>query len=339
MEYKCLNKQIYSNDRYSLVPIRFEDRYLIMQWRNEQIYHLRQNKSLTKEDQDAYFENVVAKLFDQEQPGQILFSFLEDGNSIGYGGLVHINWTDRHAEISFIMNTALEKDRFQEIWAAYLGLIEQVAFREMNLHKIFTYAFDLRPHLYPVLESCGFKEEARLKEHCYFGGQHLDVVYHSKMNRIIRFRKPTKEDMLLYFNWNNDPYVRVNSYQLEPTPLENHQNWFYDKIVDENCFMLIFENHLGTPIGQVRIQKQNETTAIIGISVDANHRGKGYASKMIEIASREFFTQHPEICISAYIKIENEASKKAFEKAGYELDEVLEYLRIPSYHYTKRICK
>jgi RimJ/RimL family protein N-acetyltransferase len=38
-------------------------------------------------------------------------------------------------------------------------------------------------------------------------------------------------------------------------------------------------------IGQVRIQKQDENTAVIGISNDANHRGKGYANKMIQIAS------------------------------------------------------
>ena len=37
--YKVLNKQIFISDKYSLVPIRFEDRYNIMKWRNEQIYH------------------------------------------------------------------------------------------------------------------------------------------------------------------------------------------------------------------------------------------------------------------------------------------------------------
>lgn len=45
-----------------------------MKWRNEQIYHLRQAKPLTKEDQNAYFENVVAKLFEDDHPNQILFS-------------------------------------------------------------------------------------------------------------------------------------------------------------------------------------------------------------------------------------------------------------------------
>lgn len=64
--YKCLTKQEFSSGEYKLVPIRFEDRYKIMKWRNEQIYHLRQKEPLTIDQQDAYFENVVAKLFDKE---------------------------------------------------------------------------------------------------------------------------------------------------------------------------------------------------------------------------------------------------------------------------------
>lgn len=93
--YKVLKQQEFSNANFRLVPIRFDDRYKIMQWRNEQIYHLRQAGPLTKEKQNAYFENVVAKLFNQEQPNQILFSFLKDDECIGYGGLVHINWIDK----------------------------------------------------------------------------------------------------------------------------------------------------------------------------------------------------------------------------------------------------
>ena len=97
--YKVLNKQVFTQGEYKLVPIRFEDRWDIMKWRNEQIYHLRQSKPLTKEDQDHYFNNVASKLFEQEQPSQILFSFLRNDICIGYGGLVHINWVDKHAEI------------------------------------------------------------------------------------------------------------------------------------------------------------------------------------------------------------------------------------------------
>ena len=46
--------------------------------------------------------------------------------------------------------------------------------------------------------------------------------------------------------------------------------------------MVVFENHIVTAIGQVRIQMQDDSTAIIGISNDVNHRGKGYAIKMIQ---------------------------------------------------------
>jgi RimJ/RimL family protein N-acetyltransferase len=122
-------------------------------------------------------------LFDQERPGQILFTLLEDGKFIGYGGLVHINWIDRNAEVSFIMRTELEKDGFEYNWKNYLTLIEKVAFSDLKFHKIFTYAFDIRRHLYPVLEASGFHEEARLKDHCYFDGSYLDVVINSKINR------------------------------------------------------------------------------------------------------------------------------------------------------------
>ncbi len=183
MKYKILGEQQeFQQNQFRLVPIRMQDRWDIMKWRNEQIYHLRQSKPLTPEDQDRYFNDVVSKLFEQEQPVQLLFSFLEGDTFIGYGGLVHINWIDRNAEISFIMNTELEGVYFEKYWVEYLSMIEQVAFDSLRLHKIYTYAFDLRPNLYPALEIAGFSLEARLKEHCYFNREYKDVLIHSKIS-------------------------------------------------------------------------------------------------------------------------------------------------------------
>lgn len=178
--YVVLKNQVFEFENYKIIPIQYEDRFDIMKWRNEQIYHLRQDKPLTIENQEGYFNNVVNKLFDQEQPGQILFSYLEDGICIGYGGLVHINWIDKNAEISFIMNTNFEKDNFQKHWKIFLNLIEQVAFTDLKLHKISTYAFDLRPKLYPVLDNSGFSKEAVLIKHCLFNSEYIDVVIYSK---------------------------------------------------------------------------------------------------------------------------------------------------------------
>lgn len=182
-EYSCLRQQEYTRDNYKITPIRYEDRMSIMKWRNEQIYHLRQTEPLTETKQNHYFNEVVARLFEEDKPSQILFSYLEDHVCIGYGGLVHINWQDSNAEISFIMDTRLEQEYFHHHWGIYLAMIEQVAFDELHLHKIYTYAFDIRPHLYEAIEKHGYIRDATLKEHCFFNGKFRDVVIHSKIQK------------------------------------------------------------------------------------------------------------------------------------------------------------
>ncbi len=179
--YLCLNQSTFQIDNNKIVPIRYEDRMDIMKWRNEQIFHLRQNKRLTLKDQNYYFDTVVNELFKQEQPKQILFSYLEGEKCIGYGGLVHINWIDKHAELSFITYTDIKEELYEFHLSTFLSLIQEVATLELNFHKIFTYAFDIRPGIYSILEKNGFYKEAVLKEHCHFDGNFIDVIIHSKL--------------------------------------------------------------------------------------------------------------------------------------------------------------
>lgn len=167
---------------FKITPIRFNDRFKIMQWRNEQIYHLRQTSLLKKEDQNNYFKNVISKDFNCLNPRQLLFSFLKNGILIGYGGLVNINWNDKIAEISFLIETKLEKLFFNQYWSTFLKLIEQVAFIELSLSKIYTYAFDVRPKLYESLKKENFILESRLKDHVLINNKYVDVVIHSKIN-------------------------------------------------------------------------------------------------------------------------------------------------------------
>jgi RimJ/RimL family protein N-acetyltransferase len=183
-EYKCLTEQIFEAGPFKLVPIRDQDKYLIMKWRNEQMYHLRQATLLTKENQEKYFADVVSTLFNEDKPNQLIFSFLLNDKLIGYGGLVHIDWESKNAEISFLINTALEATEFQNYWNQYLPLIEKVAFKELDFNKIYTYAFDLRPHLYPILLENGFVEEARLIKHTMISESLKDIYIHAKFREI-----------------------------------------------------------------------------------------------------------------------------------------------------------
>lgn len=180
--YRILKNNNYSLNEFSLVSIRFQDRYNIMNWRNEQIIHLRQNEPLNSKTQDSYFKDVILKEFEMDQPPQILFSFLEKGNLVGYGGLVHIDWDNNNAEISFLMNTILQEKFFNRYWSNFLTLLKNIAFNELNFYKIYVYAFDIRAELYPVLEMNEFKLDCRLKNHCRINGFYKDVVIYSHFN-------------------------------------------------------------------------------------------------------------------------------------------------------------
>ncbi len=316
--YKCLNQPVFFNGNYSLVPIRDEDRYEILNWRNSQIDILRQESPLTVEKQDLYFNTIIAQLFEIDYPKQLLWSFLLNGKLIGYGGLVHIDWKTKSAEISFLTETSRNKDQdvFINDWGNYLTLIKQIANNYLNFNFIFTYAYDIRPNLYIALKNSGFKESERIKNNIEINGELKDVVIHSIYFNKLSMRLATIKDVDLYFKWANDSLVRKYSFKQDLIEYNDHVKWFKSKINDENYMFYIFENENNEPVGQVRINKDFRET-IIGISIDEKYRGMDYGIKMINLACNSFLSIFPSTEINAYIKEANVASINLFKKAGF----------------------
>ena len=190
MQYSCLPPRHYHFESYELVPIRLTDQEPIRQWRNAQVAILRQAAPLTQAAQAQYFQEVVAPLFEAEWPEQLLFSLLKNGELIGYGGLVHIDWEAQRAEISFLLETSRNAQIpvFQADFTAYLRLLRQVAFGDLSLLKINTEAYDVRPYLNQVLEAEGFVEEARLIRHVHVANQLADTVFHACLRPTAPFR-------------------------------------------------------------------------------------------------------------------------------------------------------
>ena len=186
MEYNCLNQQEFCSGEYRLVPIRFEDRYLIMKWRNDQMYHLRQNKELTKEEQDFYFDNVVSHLFLKEQPEQILFSFLKNDELIGYGGLVHMSWEDKRSEMSFLLNPELVNDEniYEEYFTKFIYLMKEVNFSILDFHKLFTETYSHRSFHICILEKAGFELEGILRDHIIIEKKYFNSIIHSIIKNV-----------------------------------------------------------------------------------------------------------------------------------------------------------
>ena len=316
--YKALTKQEFKTDDYCLTPLRHEDRFKIMEWRNEQIYHLRQSDTLTREKQDDYFNTTVASLFIEKEPNQILFSFLNGNECIGYGGLVHINWVDKHAELSFVMSTELEKESFKFFWSKFLALIEIVAFEDLNLQKIFTYAFDLRPHLYIALEENGFKREAVLKDHCLVKGEFRDVVIHSLLNKHFELRKAGTHDVNLTYLWATNSVVRQYSLNKSEITLEHHKNWFNLKLSDPQCLYFIAEKQ-NEPIGSFRLDIDSEGSGYISYLIDPKYHGNGYGSELLRLGVRIARENSNIKNIKGEVIIENQASTRAFENLGFKI--------------------
>ena len=317
-KYICLQHQEQHLGDYSIVPLRYEDRFSIMKWRNEQIYHLRQARPLTEDDQQRYFDNVVSKLYDNPKPDQILFSYLEKGVCIGYGGLVHINWIDRNGEISFIMDTQLESEHFAEHWSNYLTMLKAVAFDDLGLHKIYTYAFDLRPHLYTMLEANGYKREATLKEHCLFNGEYKDVVLHSLWNdryEVINYVDCTREQNLDILALRNRDDVRSWMVNPEVISEENHFKFVESlKGNPDRLYYAIYKN--GMLVGTYNLTNEGDGVWERGIIANPSTQGTGQTEKW----ERQILSSLPlDIkAVSAKVKQDNLRSIKYHEKLGYK---------------------
>lgn len=327
-DYQCLDNQEYTQEGYSLVPIRWQDRYKIMQWRNEQMFHLRQDKELTIEDQDAYFKNIIAKLFDQNQPKQILFSFLNDKECIGYGGLVHIDWGKKTAEISFLINSDYEDSQFSKLWIIFLSMIEKIAFNEIKLNEIFTYSYEVRPKLYPILDQAGFIEKERISEVIKLNNKSIDGLIHVKRKGDLSYRLVEYSDIHLLFEWATDPSTRNNSINSKEITLDEHIKWFNKKMNDSKSTMFLFKKE--KPVGVLRLDKLNSQFQI-SFSVDRKQRGKGIGNKMINFILQKY----PEVVFSAKVLESNKSSHKIFLKNNFTIDYISVIGNRKVMHYIK----
>ena len=176
--YSCLSVSKIEIESFGLNPIKFSDRSEIMHWRNAQISILRQSEFLSEEKQTEYFTNVVSKIFSKNSPDQLLFGFYKDSILIGYGGLVHINWKDRNAEISFLLSP--ENNQFyQEYFSRFLQLLESL-FKSTELTKIYTVGYDVGEERFLPLIKNQFELEVLLQKHKMVNGKLCNVRIYSK---------------------------------------------------------------------------------------------------------------------------------------------------------------
>jgi len=180
LKYKCLPEAITDEHGYELLPVQPADIESIRRWRNAQMSVLRQHQEILPDEQVEYFTRTIWPLMDNDSPDTILLSLLSKGTMIGYGGLVHIAWGDRRAEISFLVDPAraCHQDTYHRDFTAYLSLIQRIAFSHLALNRLFTETYAFRSEHIKTLESCGLQLEGRLREHVLIKNRPTDSLIH-----------------------------------------------------------------------------------------------------------------------------------------------------------------
>lgn len=182
--YRCLDRQEVISDQYSLRTIQDEDIEDIRNWRNSQVDVLRQDNPISHEQQKTYFDQNIWPAMELENPKNILLTLFKDQKRIGYGGLVHISWKDLRAEVSFLLNPKLTKDKesYQIHFSNYLSLVKSVAFSVINLNRLHTETYAFRRDHIATLEFCNFQLEGRMREHVMINQKYFDSLIHGVIN-------------------------------------------------------------------------------------------------------------------------------------------------------------
>jgi RimJ/RimL family protein N-acetyltransferase len=185
MKYACLRHQRFVNGIYSIRPV--DDAHIepIRVWRNEQITVLRQKDIISAQQQRDYYETKIWPAMTLPEPDNILMAFFERSRLIGYGGLVHIAWEHRRAELSFLLDTTLmEKSSvFRKLHQVFLNLIRLLAFEDLVLNRLYTETYSFRSDMIASLEHFGFQYEGEMRQHVRVNGSYVNSVIHGYLTQ------------------------------------------------------------------------------------------------------------------------------------------------------------
>lgn len=138
----------------------------------------------------------------------------------------------------------------------------------------------------------------------------------------LNLRKATLEDKYLLYWWANDETVRSNAFQREYFSSNQHDRWYKQALANDNIiiYVLVSDN---VPVGQVRLQYDDNGTCLIDYSIAVEQRGNGYGKKILQLVEQEVMGG---TTLLGQVVDSNIASHNIFRSLGYraEINEKLE---------------
>jgi UDP-2,4-diacetamido-2,4,6-trideoxy-beta-L-altropyranose hydrolase len=133
----------------------------------------------------------------------------------------------------------------------------------------------------------------------------------------LKLRQAEAQDAELLFTWANDPYVRAMAFSKAPIAWATHLAWFEQKYQDANTDIWICEQ-FGQAVGQCRLNAVAPAIGEIHLNLNPACRGMGLAAAMISKACQASMARHHWHEIHAVVKLSNQASLRAFIRAGFQ---------------------
>jgi len=130
-------------------------------------------------------------------------------------------------------------------------------------------------------------------------------------------RSAREGDRLLLWQWANDASVRRNSFHGGFIDWQAHEKWCAEKFSSADCRVWIM--HIGAlPVGQIRYERISADTAEISFSIARGFRGRQLGTRLLEASAEKAARELGVGRLQGAVKLDNEASRRAFLKAGFE---------------------
>ena len=173
---KIIGNQIYLRS----ITDSEEDTNHIIRWRNSdgvRPYFIYQ-KPFTIEGHKQWLEKEIfsGKGF------QFMVCKIEDDTPIGCTYLRDYDKVSRKAEYGFFIG--VEEEKGKGIGKDMLTTTMKFAFEELGLHKLYARAFANNMPSVKSFLSCGFEQEAYLRDEEYINGEYRDIVFLAKINPV-----------------------------------------------------------------------------------------------------------------------------------------------------------
>lgn len=140
------------------------------------------------------------------------------------------------------------------------------------------------------------------------------------LNKPLELKNVMSDDKDDLYRWRSHPAVQKNSFRSDPFSEEDHEKWFQMKCGDPRTTIYI-AYYDGNKIGVIRFEEMNDNVQV-NVMLNPEYIGKGFGARVIESGTKRLKEEKKLTKpVIAEIKRENEASRKAFEQAGYKMSD------------------